>query len=101
MNETQKKILEFCANGKKPYEIAKQLGLCKTSVYNYLCTLQRIGLLAKTNGHRRRGVAATFTTVGYEPQLDKLDKLYEREYNPELVNVEFIKHSHNIWGAAT
>ncbi|CAB4132982.1 Transcription regulator LuxR, C-terminal [uncultured Caudovirales phage] len=98
MNERQKKILEFCANGKKSYEIANQLGLCKTSVYNDLRTLQQIGLLAKTNDHRRRGMAATFTTVGYEPQLDKL---YEREYNPELVNIEFIKHSHNIWGTAT
>ena len=97
LNERQKKILDFCADGKKSQQIAWKLSLAKTSVYNDLRTLQRIGLIRKTTDHKRRGTPATFVTVGYEPQLDGI---YEHEYDPELVNVEFIRHSHNIFGVA-
>jgi predicted transcriptional regulator len=98
LNERQKRILDFCVGGKKSNQIAQKLGLCRTSVYNDLRTLQRIGLILKTIDHKRRGVPATFVTIGYVPQIDDI---YEHAYNPELVNVEFIKRSHNIFGATT
>jgi DNA-binding CsgD family transcriptional regulator len=97
LSERQKKILDFCAGGKKSNQIAQKLGLARTSVYNELRTLQRIGLMLKTVDHKRRGVPATFVTIGYEPQLDDL---YERAYDPALVNVEFIRTGHNIFARA-
>lgn len=97
LNERQKKILDFCADGKKSQQIAWKLGLAKTSVYNDLRTLQRIGLIRKTTDRKSRGTPATFVTVGYVPQLDGL---YEHEYDPELVNVEFIRNGHNIFARA-
>lgn len=95
LNERQKKVLDSCANGKKSQQIAWDLGFRKTLVYNDLRKLQRIGLISKING--TRGIPATFLTIGYVPQIDVL---YAPKYDAELVNIEFIKHSHRIWAIA-
>lgn len=94
MNEQHRQILEFCIGGKKRCEIAQHFGLSNIYVYNTLRTLQRIGLIEKCKGKVTRGVAAAFITIGTVPELDKR---YKQEYDPEVVNVEFIKRSHNIF----
>ena len=104
LTDRQKQILDFCATGRKSREIAKFFDLGKDSIYGELRLLQRLGLLQKTVIKKRHGVAATFTTVGAEPVLDSQYErdtdLYAPQYDPELVNVEFIKHSHNIFARA-
>lgn len=96
LTERQKQILAFCATGRKSREIAKLFNLGKDSIYGELRLLQRLGLLEKRDS-TRRGVPVTFTTIGDTPQLDTQ---YENVYDPALVNVDFIKSSHNIWGQA-
>ena len=96
LTERQKQILAFCATGRKSREIAKLFNLGKDSIYGELRLLQRLGLLEKRDAPRR-GVPVTFTTIGTEPQLDSQ---YENVYDPEVVNVDFIQRSHNIFGVA-
>lgn len=105
LTDRQKQILSFCATGRKSREIAKYFNLGQDSIYGELRLLQRLNLLQKSAAHR--GASANFFTIGAEPQLDgqyerksKLDAHCEHEYNADLVNVDFVKHSHNIWGAA-
>lgn len=93
LKERQKLILEFCTDGKMPAEIAKQIKIAHSSVYAELAELQRLRLLEKNEKTR----PAIFVTVRsyLENQNSEGD-----EYDPARVNVEFIKHSHNVWGVA-
>lgn len=99
LTDRQKAILEFCAEGETPAEIAKYINIAQPSVYAELRQLEQLGLLRK-NGERPAGrngkQPAIYLTVGTEviPESER-----EIEYDPTL-NVEFIKHSHNIWKVA-
>ena len=100
LKERQKIILEFCAEGKTSFEIAEHIGMAHSSVYPELTALQRLGLIQKNCGAdlaSRFKQPAIFVTIGDALQIAQHD---HSEYDPELVNVEFIKHSHNIWRAA-
>ena len=97
MKNRQNDILAFCVDGKKSHEIAEHCGLVNGSVYMILRTLQKMGVITKDFDSKRRGVAATFTTVS----THRPTRQFEGEYDPELVNVDFIRHSHNIWRTAT
>jgi hypothetical protein len=102
LTDRQKAILNFCTHGKKSREITKYFQLGVDSIYLELRLLQRLGLIQKTAAKSR--APAVFTTVGTEPALDgqyeRDTDLYAPEYDPELVNVEFIRHSHNIFARA-
>lgn len=104
LTDRQKQILAFCATGRKSREIAKLFNLGKDSIYGELRLLQRLGVLEKSAAKSRLGVSATFTTVGAEPVLDSQYErdtdLYAPQYDPELVNLEFIRRSHNIFARA-
>ena len=103
LSERQKKILDFCTHGRKSREIAKLFNLGKDSIYGELRLLQRLGVLEKRDAPRR-GVPVTFTTIGTQPVLDNQYErdtdLYAPQYDPALVNVEFIRTGHNIFARA-
>jgi biotin operon repressor len=46
-------------------EIAKQLGVTKTSIMRHITRLRKQGMIGLANGHQRRSIA----TVGIEPVL--------------------------------
>ena len=94
MNERQNQILAFCVGGKTSFEIAEHVGLAQPSIYGELRLLQRLGLIEKRGDDRRRAQPATFITIGTQPQLDAR---YESEYDPALINVDFIRTGHNIF----
>jgi hypothetical protein len=99
LTERQKAILEICAEGEIPAEIAKYAGVAQPSIYAELRQLEQLGLLKKS-GERLAGKngkqPAIYLTVGTEviPENER-----EIEYDPTL-NAEFIKHSHNIFARA-
>ncbi|CAB4124713.1 hypothetical protein UFOVP66_25 [uncultured Caudovirales phage] len=100
LKERQKLILEFCRDGKTSGEIAERIRMAHASVYPELRALQQMGLLEKQsvyNFGKPRGPRAMFITVGTQSQIEFQDR---PEYDPEIVNVDFIKHSHNIWRQA-
>ena len=103
LTDRQKQILAFCATGRKSHEIAKLFNLGKDSIYGELRLLQRLGLLEKRDAPRR-GVPVTFITVGTEPMIDndyeRDTDLYAPQYDPALVNLEFIRTGHNIFARA-
>jgi len=102
LTDRQKQILAFCATGRKSREITKYFQLGVDSIYLELRLLQRLGLIQKTAAKSR--APAVFTTVGTKPVLDSQYErdtdLYAPQYDPELVNVEFIRTSHNIFARA-
>lgn len=103
LTDRQKQILAFCATGRKSREIAKLFNLSNDSIYGELRLLQRLGLLEKRDAPRR-GVPVKFTTVGTKPMIDndyeRDTDLYAPQYDPALVNVEFIRTGHNIFARA-
>lgn len=100
LTERQKIILEFCRGGKNSREIAQRIKMAHASVYPELRALQSLGLLEKTGSETRASrfrQPSIFITIGDDAQIEAQD---QPEHDPELVNVAFIKHSHNIWRVA-
>ena len=97
LKERQKLILEFCQDGKTSSEIADRIGLAQRSIYHELKALQNLNLLEKRNDGDRFKQPAIFVTIGTSAQIEQCG---QEGYDPELVNIEFIKHSHNIWRQA-
>lgn len=93
LTDKQKAILEFCAEGQTAADIAKYINVHRPAVYFELAKLQQMGLIAKRGESKEK----TFTTVGAGLENQDRDQI---EYDPELVNVDFIKHSHNIFARA-
>ena len=91
LNDRQKAILEFCVEGETPAAIAQYVGIAQPSIYAWLRQLEQLGMLRKNNER-----PAIFFTRGTEPLPEEQREI---EYDPTL-NVEFIKHSHNIFARA-
>ena len=100
LKERQKLILEFCRDGKTSGEIAERIRMAQASVYKEIQALKQMGLLEKQSAYhfgKPRGPRAIFITIGTQSQIEFQD---QPEYDSKLVNIEFIKHSHNIWRQA-
>lgn len=93
LTDKQQAILEICAEGQTAANIAKYINIHRPAVYFELAKLQQMGLIAKCGGTKEK----TFTTVGAGLANQDGDRI---EYDPEKVNVEFIKHSHKIFARA-
>ena len=93
LTDRQKAILEFCTGGNVPAEIAKYIKVAHSSVYAELAELQRLRLLDKNEKTR----PAIFVTVRSYLENQSGESA---EYDTERVNVDFIKHSHNIFARA-
>jgi Fe2+ or Zn2+ uptake regulation protein len=91
----QKKILEICREGRTAKEITERLGLSTGTVYNYLNNLQLMGLIAKVPSGRSAQFIATSNAPVVVVKAPEPVAIHERAPG---VNVEFIEHSHNIFG---
>ena len=98
-----RKVLPICRDGKTALEIAECLGLTLGTIHNYLAHLQASGHIKKIS-RTPKALGALFVTISEE------FKETEKPAEPPVamavfeeapgVNQEFVKRSHNIWGAA-
>ena len=86
---TQQKILKYCFEPKTSAQIAEYCGFEKTSIYDHLNKLQRLGKMEKRGDGRRRVAPCTFVTIRQAPTATESTDDYEN-----LI----LTHAHNPFG---
>jgi hypothetical protein len=97
-----RKVLPVCRDGKTALEIADCLGLKLGSIHSYLSKLQASGHIKKIS-RTPKALGALYVTISEEfKEPEKLAVPSFAMVTPEIapgINQEFVKRSHNIWGA--